>query len=207
MDRITLYFLSIFIYGLLEPELWRFTLGRRRRCCACPALLVGLVNRELFEARALSLCSLLQQSSAKRRSAGWQPWVQSWSKLVLVTISPDDNQWSWTWQWGPSAGVKDEPSPGLQEQFTGVLAAAGMGRVSAWIRVPVWGWESCKVRYLVHSPLQCPCFSFSAAQSKLSWDISWVLLLNKEWRKTGKGFCQVGEHKTVVIYCRLACHD
>lgn len=63
---------------------------------------------------SLSLCSLLQQSSAKRRSAGWQPWVQSWSKLVLVTISPDDNQWSWTWQWGPSAGVKDEPSPGLQ---------------------------------------------------------------------------------------------
>lgn len=37
----------------------------------------------------------------------------------------------------PLAGVKDEPSPGLQEQFTGVLAAAGMGRVSAWIMVPV----------------------------------------------------------------------
>lgn len=136
MDRITLYFLSIFIYGLLEPELWRFTLGRRRRCCACPALLVGLVNRELLEGRALSLCSLLQQSSAKWRSAGWQPWVQSWSKLVLVTISPHHNQWSWTWQWGPSAGVKDESSPGLQEQFIGVLAAAGMGRASAWMMVP-----------------------------------------------------------------------
>lgn len=32
-----------------------FILGKRVRCCACPALLVGLVNRELFEARALSL--------------------------------------------------------------------------------------------------------------------------------------------------------
>lgn len=45
----------IFIYGQLEPALSRFTLGSRVRCCACPALLVGLVNRKLFEARALSL--------------------------------------------------------------------------------------------------------------------------------------------------------
>lgn len=119
----------IFIYDRLEPELWRFTLGSRVRCCACPALLVGLVNCKLFEAKALSLFfayTVLSKMGICRVAV---------LGAVLIIISH-----TWTWQWGPCTGLKDK-SPFLdhvkQGQSIGVSTAPDMGRVSAWIVVPV----------------------------------------------------------------------
>ena len=119
----------IFLYDRLEPGLWRFTLGSRVRCCACPALLVGLVNRKLFEARALSLffayTALSKRGICRVAILG----------AALIIISD-----TWAWQRGPCTGLM-EKSPLLddvkQGQSIGVSTASEMGRVSAWIMVPM----------------------------------------------------------------------
>lgn len=118
----------IFIYDRLEPELWRFTLGSRVRCCACPPLLVGLVNREVFEARALSLFFAYTALS--------KTGICRVAVLGAVRIIISD---TWTWQWGPCTGLKDKSAfldHVKQGQSVGVSTASDMGRVSAWIMVP-----------------------------------------------------------------------
>lgn len=111
--------LPIFIYDQLEPELWRFTVGSRVRCCACPALPVGLVNRKLFEARALSLffayTALSKMGICRVAVLG----------AVLIIIGD-----TWTWQWSPCTGLKDK-SPFLDHvkegQSVAVSTASDMG--------------------------------------------------------------------------------
>lgn len=118
----------IFIYGRLEPELWRFTLGSRVRCCACPAPLAGPVNPELSEVRAFSLffayTTLSKTGICRATVLGAEP---------IIISDPR------SWQRGPCAGLKDK-SPLLdhvkQGRSVGVSTDSDMGRVSAWIMEP-----------------------------------------------------------------------